>query len=243
MTGIKKISTFAYQYLFILDNCISAVKYHLRGTSYPFFDLMEIVQIKQTLRAHPAAVQGSCLHYLQYIPLWKLLTLPFSHWLSVKKPIPEGPRSVFSTSYIIINKVITLKAKHFQCIYLPLLNCLGLIQQLVHSFLLQQAIISLKRWRKCVVMATWRAINAFRKTSVYSISLVCLSFCTLLFPADMPAFQASLHASDWKRQRTLHNSRAGPTQVPQKRYSFPFRRCVSVGYDAGVRGKNCSMPY
>lgn len=121
-------------------------------------------------------VQGSCLHYLRYIPLWKDLTLPFSHRLSVKKPMPEGPQSVFSTSHIIINKVISVKAKHFQCIYLPLLNCLGLIQQLVHSFLLQRIIISMKRWWKYVVMATWRVINAVRKTSVYSFPLLCLSF-------------------------------------------------------------------
>lgn len=60
-------------------------------------------------------------------------------------------------------------------------------------------------------MATWFAINVVGKTSAYLPPLSC--FHTFL-PADLPAFPAPLH--DLRGQGTLHNSRAGPTQVPQK---------------------------
>lgn len=66
------------------------------------------------------------------------------------------------------------------------------------------------------------------------------SYCLGLLPADLPAFPASLHASDLSVVYVTQER--DPPKVPQKGI-HSSSGATSAGYDAGVRGKNCSMPY
>lgn len=139
-----------------------------------------------------------------------------------------------------LNKqVYTSEARHFQYTCLPLANHQGLIQQLLSASASHYQHEKVKEM--CCHGYMVCHLCSRKKNICVSPSFVSAFFHTFL-PPDQPDFPASRHASDLRGQRTLHNSSAVPTQVPQKGI-HSFSAVTSADYDAGVTGKKCSTPY
>lgn len=85
-----------------------------------------------------------------------------------------------------------MKARHFQCIYLPLVNCQGLIQHLLSASASHYQHEKVKEM--CCHGYMVCHLCCWKNICVYLAPFVSVFFHTFL-PAGLPAFPASLHAS------------------------------------------------
>lgn len=104
-----------------------------------------------------------------------------------------------------------MKAMHFHCIYFPLVNCPGLIQQLLSA---SASHYQHEKVKEMCCHGYMVCHLCSQKNICVSPSFVLVFFHTFL-PADLHIQLLSM-PFDLRGQHTLHNSRAGPTQVPQK---------------------------